>query len=69
VRGDHDGRAGIQRHADGRHAGADAGVFGDGAALVLRHVEVGADEDTFALHGALRAQVGKADDVHGRQLR
>jgi hypothetical protein len=62
VRGDHDGRTGVQREADGGHAGADARVFGDAALLVLRHVEVGADEDALAFGAALRAEVGEADE-------
>jgi hypothetical protein len=33
---------------DGRDRGADAGVFGDVAGVVLGHVEVGADEDALA---------------------
>jgi hypothetical protein len=32
VAGDHDGSAGVQRHLDAGHRGADAGVFGDAAA-------------------------------------
>ncbi len=65
VRRHHDGGPGVQGHADGRHAGADAGVLGDGAAVVLRHVQVGANEDALALCAALRAQIGKTDEVHG----
>ena len=48
VRGDHHRRAGVQRHADAGHRGADARVFGDVAGVVLRHVEVGADEHALA---------------------
>jgi hypothetical protein len=49
VAGDHHRRTGVQRHADAGHRGADAGVFGDAAGVVLRHVEVGTDEHTLAL--------------------
>jgi hypothetical protein len=50
---------------DAGHAGADAGVFGDGAAVVLRDVEVGADENALATGLALGTQIGEADDGHG----
>jgi hypothetical protein len=45
VAGHHHGGAGVQRHADGGNGGADAGVFGDVAGVVQRHVQVGTDED------------------------
>jgi hypothetical protein len=48
VAGDHDGGTGVQRHLDGGDAGADARVFGDLTGIVLRHVQVGADEHAFA---------------------
>ena len=50
--GDHHRRAGVQRHADAGHRGADAGVLGDAAGVVLRHVEVGADEPALTAHPA-----------------
>jgi hypothetical protein len=65
VAGDHDGGTGVQRHADAGHAGADARVFGDVAGVVLRHVEVGADEHALALGLALGHEVGESDDLHG----
>jgi hypothetical protein len=34
------------------------------ALVVLWHIEVGTDENTLALHTALRAQVSKADEIH-----
>ena len=49
---------------DAGHAGADAGVFGDVAGVVLRHVQVGADEDALAGHLAGGDEVGEAEDVH-----
>ena len=49
----------------GAVAGADAGVFGNGALGVLRHVEVGADKHALGGNFALGAQVRKANDVHG----
>jgi hypothetical protein len=63
VRGDHHRRAGLQALADGRQRGADAGVLGDVAGVVLRHVEVGADEDALTLELASGDQVGEAEDV------
>ena len=65
VRRHHHGGAGFERHPDARHRGADAGVFGDAAGVVLRDVEIGADEDALPGDFALGAQIGKADDVHG----
>jgi hypothetical protein len=50
-------------------AGADAGVFGDCTSIILRDVQVGADEDALAFGFALGAQIGKADDVHGECVR
>jgi hypothetical protein len=37
--------------------------------IVLRHVEVGADEDPLATGLALGAKVGEAEDVHGVRVR
>ena len=65
VRCHHHAGTGVQRHADGGHAGADARVFGDVARVVLRHVQVGTDENALAGHLAARAQVRKADHIHG----
>ena len=49
VRGDHHrARRARARVADAGERGADARVFGDRAGVVLRHVEVGADEDALA---------------------
>ena len=64
VRGHHHRRTGLQRHLDAGHGGADAGVLGDRAGVVLRDVEVGTDEDAPAGHAALGNQIGKSDDVH-----
>jgi hypothetical protein len=64
VAGDHDGGAGVQRHLDAGHAGADAGVFGDGAAVVLRDVEVGTDENAFAGRKSAGHHVGETEDFH-----
>jgi len=65
VAGDHDGGTGVQRHLDGRDAGADARVFGDVPGVVLRDVQVGADEDALALGLALGTEIGEADELHG----
>ena len=45
MRGHHHRRAIFQRELNCRHRGANAGVVGDVAGVVLRHVQVGADED------------------------
>ena len=66
VRGDHHRRARVQRHLDTRHRGPDAGVFGDVASVVLRHIQISTDENALVLGAALDAQVGEADEVHGR---
>src|SRR5690606_26544536 len=52
----HDGRPTLKRQANGRHRGTDARVLGDVAALVLRNVEIGTNEDALALQGALFCQ-------------
>jgi hypothetical protein len=69
VRRDHHGGAGVKRGADRRHGGADASVFGDLAGIVLRHVEVGANEYALVAQGALVDQVlqsGEIEDgIHG----
>ncbi|MCY1529351.1 hypothetical protein D9M68_644900 [compost metagenome] len=60
---DHDGGAGVQRHADAGHRGADAGVFADAACVVERHVQVGADEHALAGQGAGLGQRGEGIDL------
>jgi hypothetical protein len=35
------------------------------AGIVLRHVQVGADEDALASHTASSDEIGETDDVHG----
>jgi hypothetical protein len=65
VAGDHHGGASVQRHADARHRGTHAGVFGDVAGGVLRHVEVGADEHALAGYPVGGDEVGETDHFHG----
>ena len=60
VRGDHHRGAFLQREADARQRGADARVVGDGAGLVLRHIEIGADEDPLAA----QLKLGHALEAH-----
>ena len=67
VRRDHHRRAGVERHADRRHGGADARVLGDVARVVLRNVEVGTDEDTAAGELAAGGQLSEGIDAHGRR--
>jgi hypothetical protein len=68
VRGEHHRGAGLHGHADAGQAGTDAGVFGDLAGVVLRHVEVGPDEDPLAGDAALGDEVGEAQEVHAAIL-
>ncbi|MCY1549812.1 hypothetical protein D9M68_860100 [compost metagenome] len=68
MRSHHDGGTSVQRHLDRGDAGADARVFGDVARVVLRHVEVGADEDTLTLGLATGAEIGETDELHGEAL-
>ena len=65
VRGDHHRSAVLEAVLQGRQRRTDARVLGDVAGIVLRHVEVGADEDAFAFD----VEVGKLENVHGRLLR
>jgi len=71
VRGDHHRGTGVERQLDAGHRGADAGVLGDVAGIVLRHVEVGTDEDALA-GGKHRADgvglegLGDGDQCHRR---
>jgi len=67
MRGHHDGGAGIQRSLDGRHRGANTGVFGDVALIVLRNVQVGADKHALAGQLAFGDQIGETQYlVHER---
>ena len=68
VRGNHHRSASLERHLDAGHRGADAGVFGDAAGVVLRHVQVSADEDALAGDPAGGHEIGKTEDVHGGSL-
>ncbi len=61
VRGNHHGGALGQCVLDARQRGTDTGVVGDGEVIVLRDVEVGADEYTLAGH----IQIGEAFESHG----
>src|SRR5690606_16534867 len=60
VGGDHHGRARIEAVPDRRDGRADAGVVGDPARVVLRHVEVGANEHA----PAGEIQVGESLESH-----
>jgi hypothetical protein len=63
VRGDHDGGAGLEGGGDRRHGGADAGVFGDVAGVILRHVQVGADEHALSRQRLLVDQVLQTGEI------
>src|SRR5690606_2945015 len=65
VRGDHDGRTGIERQTNGRHRRTHAGVFGDDT-VAEGNVEVGADEDALAGEGTGAGESGECiDGWHG----
>ena len=66
VRSHHHRGAGLQRHLDAGHRRADARVFGDVARIVLRHVEVGADEHALAGQAAVGHDFVKSKDFHRR---
>jgi hypothetical protein len=55
----------LQRLLDGRHGGADTGVFGDVACVVLGNVEIGADEYAFALELIACDEVAQTIKLHG----
>jgi hypothetical protein len=69
MRGDHHRGAGAERHLDARHRGADARVLGDAAGVVLRHVEIGADEDAALRRLAGGDEICETEDVHSRGRR
>ena len=57
MRRNHHRRPSVQSHLNARYRGANAGVFGDVAVLVLRHVEISAYEDALALELSLGDEV------------
>ncbi len=61
MRRHHHPRALRKRIANGAERGPDARVVGDGAAVVLRHVEVRTDQDP----AVSQVQVGHPKDCHG----
>ena len=69
VRSHHHRSAGVQRHLQAGHRSADARVFGDAAVVVLRHVQVGADENALTGGPAVCAKIRKTDEVHGESRR
>ena len=66
MRCNHHCRTRVECHFDGRQRGTDAGVLGDIAGIVLRHVEISADKDAFVFGLAVGAEIGKADELHGK---
>jgi hypothetical protein len=53
----HDGRASIKGHLNAGHRRANARVFRDLARIVLRHIQIGANENTLTFDFALLAQI------------
>ena len=64
MRGHHDGSTPRDAVADARQRRADARVVGDRAVIVLRHVEVGADEHALAVH----VDIAEAQERHRDQI-
>ena len=60
MRGDHDRGATRERILDGRHRRTDARVVGDVPGVVLRYIEVGADEHPLAAD----IDLGEALELH-----
>jgi len=63
VRRDHDGGASVQRQANAGHGRADAGVFGNAAGIIERHVQVGTNEHALAGQSAGLGQRGQSIDL------
>ena len=53
----------FQRELDAGDRGADAGVVSDLAGIILRHIEIGADEDAFVVE----IEVGESEEFHGNK--
>jgi hypothetical protein len=64
MRGHHHRRARIKRQLHARHRGANPRVLSDATLIVLRHIEISANENALALHLALADKVFEAEDVH-----
>ena len=64
VRGHHHRGTGLQCMLNARHGSADARVVGNGARVVLRNIEIGADEDALAREREIR----EFEDVHVARL-
>ncbi len=62
MRSDHHCSAFRQCQLDAGNRGADAGVFGDVAGIILRHVEIGTDEHALVL----QVEVGELLEFHDR---
>ena len=60
VRGHHDGGTLIERKLNRRDRGANSGVVGDVARIVLRHIQIGANENALVL----QVKVSQADKCH-----
>ena len=68
VRGDHHRGPGLQRGLDAGQRRADAGVVGDAAGVVLRHVEVDADEHPLARDLVRGDEIGESCGFHGEEI-
>jgi hypothetical protein len=53
----HDGSTGVEGHLNAGNRSANARVFCDIAGIVLRHVQIGANENSLTFDFALLAQI------------
>ena len=68
VRCHHDLRAGARGKLERGKRGADPGVVGDPARIVVRHIQVRADEDPLAFELARGREIGEAEKGHVNSL-
>ena len=64
--GNHDRRTGVQRHLDAGHGGPDAGVLGNLAGRILRHIQVSANENTLLIGKATCNDIGETQYFHSQ---
>src|SRR5450830_961014 len=67
MRRHHHRRAGVACLANRRHRSADARIFGDIASIVLRHIQIGANEDALALQLIGGDQIAESVEFHFSQ--
>ena len=71
VGSDHHGRASVECQLNRRQRGANACVVGDVTGVILRHIQVGADKNTFVFDLAGGGKIGEAEGMvfsHGNKI-